>query len=1077
MANRRRTDAKGQYKERVLDAETYKELASVLPGVGTAMSATELIEELEKENPDYVKVGLLAGSEIIGLIPGLGSAAKAAIRQGAKLTRQTKDVVSNVPKVAKQPFTKTRKAYRIATQSEDGKLYPLFVNADDEIPMGQWISASIPPITFKGKNGNMYVPSKGAKRSKGEKAKPTGDMQVLPDKETADQLREAGFAVEKPSKAAPFGKVRAVASRPGYHATTKPVAHHLGPEDLVISEAEKKKLVKAGITPKAFKEKTFNYLDGKLISKKKIADLSEKEKKKVTKQKKFYVKRRAEDQVFLEVEMADDTSEELLEYMKARGRTDINDKLPEGGSYTYQDGQADAETWVVGGDMKVNRVLGRDEALSVQKEMGVKDLPLRSEVENILGRKFSNGGLVEEGIDMYQGQDDSLLSEGIGMAKGGTVEEQMAMNFGEVPDNTIGVDPVSGNEIPMGSTAENVRDDIPSMLSEGEMVIAADVVNYWGVKLFEDLRAQAKMGYAQMEEDGRIGGEPIDEDMGTMGLEMSDLEVMEMPDDMPEVEEAFLGKFFAGLRAQNKKAAQQSVRDRFAAAKERKSVDRIKAGTNKKPKFANKAQEMLYNLRNPNRNESSNRRVTLTEKPPTSDDDRSSGTIAEKINFGGDYDKPEKKKAPPKKVKPGGRATPFVDDAPEKEGVNLRSTESFGTKFMRGLGVEGYNEGVFQQKGGFDMSEATPIGSTGAVEVTEGMTMEAIVYVNDAGHEITIMFANGVPITPIPAGYYPKEETVTPETGVQTGGGGGGSQLPEPPEPINYEELSIDELTKEVKDLQTPPPIPGILGALFKGAQQRHKAKTMEEIDRRLASEDLAIYEKEYLQNLKEVLEAPQGKGVIGKFIDNITGQVVEEPNVPTLDGPTYDFMPDSYSITEPYTPEATTPEVTEQGVDAADFGVMQNKYDPIPPVESGFGGMGPDPAEQFGGSQTRFEDSDNTKDDGKIDLVLPEIEVRGNDISDVDAQRRRNRQEANKNITGRSARTKQRQAQSATRGLSSKEKKGGGGLDSRFGITGLEKGGLVDKPTVKKVVKGLKKASKSHAKQADQLEKALKKK
>ena len=76
------------------------------------------------------------------------------------------------------------------------------------------------------------------------------------------------------------------------------------------------------------------------------------------------------------------------------------------------------------------------------------------------------------------------------------LEEQMAMNFGDVPDNTIGQDPVSGNDIPMGSTAENVRDDIPTMLSEGEIVVAADVVNFHGVKLFEDLRAEAKMGYA-----------------------------------------------------------------------------------------------------------------------------------------------------------------------------------------------------------------------------------------------------------------------------------------------------------------------------------------------------------------------------------------------------------------------------------------------------------------------------------------------------------------------------------------------------------------------------------------------------
>ena len=41
----------------------------------------------------------------------------------------------------------------------------------------------------------------------------------------------------------------------------------------------------------------------------------------------------------------------------------------------------------------------------------------------------------------------------------------------------------------MGSTAENVRDDIPSMLSEGEIVVPADVVNYHGVKLFDGTKS------------------------------------------------------------------------------------------------------------------------------------------------------------------------------------------------------------------------------------------------------------------------------------------------------------------------------------------------------------------------------------------------------------------------------------------------------------------------------------------------------------------------------------------------------------------------------------------------------------
>ena len=558
-------------KEEPLSVKAIKGATALTP----LDSVVEISKELKEEEPDYKKIGLLTAMEAAGLAAPMAKPAMTAVKSSK----------------AAQPFKRTRKAYRIATQAEDGKLYPLFVNADDEIPVGQWIAASIPPITFKGANGNMYVPSKGAKRSKGEKAKPTGDMQVLPDQETADQLREAGFAVEKPSKAAPFGKVRAVASRPGYHATTKPVAHHLGPEDLVISEAEKKKLVKAGITPKAFKEKTFNYLDGKLISKKKIDDLSEKEKKRVTKQKKFYVKRRAEDQVFLEVDMADDTSEELLEYMKARGRTDINDKLPEGGSYTYQDGQADAETWVVGGNMRVNRVLSRDEAKNIQNQMGVKDLPLRKEVEEILGRKFSTGGLAEKGRDMYQGQDDSLLVQGIGMAKGGAVEEQMEMNFGKVPDNTIGIDPVSGNEIPLGSTAENVRDDIPANLSEGEIVVPADVVNFHGVKLFEDLRREAKMGYAEMAEDGRIGGEPMDMDEPVeedeLGLELADLEIIELSED---------------------------------------PVTMDKGGYNSKPpKFKNRYEKIMYYL-------------TKFMQDEEEEEKKLKGpSIAEQINFGGKY--------------------------------------------------------------------------------------------------------------------------------------------------------------------------------------------------------------------------------------------------------------------------------------------------------------------------------------------------------------------------------------------------------------------------------------------------------
>lgn len=121
--------------------------------------------------------------------------------------------------------------------------------------------------------------------------------------------------------------------------------------------------------------------------------------------------------------------------------------------------------------------------------------------------------------------------EHTGYAEGGAVmDEQMEMAFGDAGER---VDPVSGNEVPIGSMPEEVRDDIPAQLSEGEYVVPADVVRYYGVKFFEDLRNDAKMGFSQMQANGRIGGEPIgmevvepQDDLDIM-FEDSDFEVVD----------------------------------------------------------------------------------------------------------------------------------------------------------------------------------------------------------------------------------------------------------------------------------------------------------------------------------------------------------------------------------------------------------------------------------------------------------------------------------------------------------------------------------------------------------------------
>jgi len=297
---------------------------------------------------------------------------------------------------------KTRKAYKLFVQRND-KLFPLFVNARKEVPTEEWLEADFPDVAFEGLtaagNKGWYVPTKGAERDPdryyldgleitkreynklglnakaaaqlvpGEKSKSTGVPIIIPNEDIRKKLIKEGFITSKAgrTKEAPYGKVTAVAARPGWHASVNPVAEHLGPQDIKITKEEASILIREGINPKAIR----------------------------TRGDQYYVKRRAEDQVWVEVDMADDTSADLLAYMKERGRSDINDIVPKGGSYSYVDGQADGETWVVAGDMRVSKILSRQEAKAMQEAAGVKDLPYRIEIEEILGRKFNTGGLVQ----------------------------------------------------------------------------------------------------------------------------------------------------------------------------------------------------------------------------------------------------------------------------------------------------------------------------------------------------------------------------------------------------------------------------------------------------------------------------------------------------------------------------------------------------------------------------------------------------------------------------------------------------------------------------------------------------------
>jgi hypothetical protein len=122
------------------------------------------------------------------------------------------------------------------------------------------------------------------------------------------------------------------------------------------------------------------------------------------------------------------------------------------------------------------------------------------------------------------------------MAKGGMVNQtKRLLKEGGMLQEGGTVDPESGNKVPVGAMQEEVRDDVPAQLSEGEFVFPADVVRYIGLERLMQMRQAAKEGLIKMEDMGQMSnGEEgteeedtaefeseLDEIMGEMGSEDS----------------------------------------------------------------------------------------------------------------------------------------------------------------------------------------------------------------------------------------------------------------------------------------------------------------------------------------------------------------------------------------------------------------------------------------------------------------------------------------------------------------------------------------------------------------------------
>jgi len=134
---------------------------------------------------------------------------------------------------------------------------------------------------------------------------------------------------------------------------------------------------------------------------------------------------------------------------------------------------------------------------------------------------------LDEHIDAYKKKYGLTDEEVIEILRSFAPPKSKQNNEGGLQEQGGTKDPVSGNDVPIGSLQEEVRDDIPAMLSEGEFVFPADVVRYYGLDTLMKMRQKAKQGLKVMEAMGQMGNSEEATLPDDIPFDMDDLELAE----------------------------------------------------------------------------------------------------------------------------------------------------------------------------------------------------------------------------------------------------------------------------------------------------------------------------------------------------------------------------------------------------------------------------------------------------------------------------------------------------------------------------------------------------------------------
>lgn len=147
----------------------------------------------------------------------------------------------------------------------------------------------------------------------------------------------------------------------------------------------------------------------------------------------------------------------------------------------------------------------RDATKGITTEEGRKMVKKKFQLDPSKADRNGDNNMTE--LEKLQAEAEQKAAVEAGDVEMDTADKAIGMACGGMMAPEEDIDPVSGNPIPLGSNPENVRDDIPAMLSQDEYVLPAHVVKWYGLQHIQEMQALAEAGLMAMSVEGLFGAE------------------------------------------------------------------------------------------------------------------------------------------------------------------------------------------------------------------------------------------------------------------------------------------------------------------------------------------------------------------------------------------------------------------------------------------------------------------------------------------------------------------------------------------------------------------------------------------